>query len=137
MNLCWFMHLHQSMIMITNKLSLLFLTLWNTRPISSKCIKFWCHYFLNHYTSLWIKIFFRLFELVPSTIHCKDNNKGIHYQLSTTYVWMKTHDVDCIFIIQKGDEYNNRNQILAFVDDQFIDVNCHPPTNCIHYKRSQ
>jgi hypothetical protein len=37
--------------------------------------------------------------------------------------------VDCIFIIQKGDEYNNQNQILAFVDDQFIDVNCHHPTN--------
>jgi hypothetical protein len=45
--------------------------------------------------------------------------------------------VDCIFIIQKGDEYNNQNQILAFVDDRFIDANCHPPTNCIHYKKSQ
>jgi hypothetical protein len=58
-------NLHQSMIMITTELSLLFLTLWNIHRISSICIKFWCHCFLSHYTSLWHQNLFYIIWTSP------------------------------------------------------------------------
>jgi hypothetical protein len=38
------------------------------------------------------RILFKLFEMTPSTTCYKDNNKGVHYQFSTTHAWMETQD---------------------------------------------
>ncbi len=57
----------------------------NTQPISSKCDQFGCNYILIQNTIH--KTHFKLLKVAPSTICCKDNNKGANLQQCRHEIW--------------------------------------------------
>ncbi len=62
------------------------------------------------------KILFKLSKVAPSTIHCKDNNKGVCCQFSNTSTYGNPRLLihGCNFITRKRNKPSSLNQIPSF-----------------------